>query len=66
MDISYAQSIQNDVLAWCLQISWVRERVVVDYFSYIYILYIHPSIHASGLDSSHPVSVSTLPISIKP
>lgn len=22
MDISYAQSIQNDVLAWCLQISW--------------------------------------------
>lgn len=42
MDVSYAQSIQNDVLAWCLQIFWVRERVVVDYFSYIYIyLYIY-------------------------
>lgn len=42
MDVSHAQSIQNDVLAWCLQIFWVRERVVVDYFSYIYI-YTHQS-----------------------
>lgn len=54
MDISYAQSIQNDVLAWCLQISWVRERVVVDYFSYIYIYYIYTH-------QSMPV-VLTLPI----
>lgn len=37
VNVSHAQSIQNEVLAWCLQNFWVRERVVVDYFLYIYI-----------------------------
>lgn len=65
VNVSHAQSIQNEVLAWCLQNFWVRARVVVDYFLYIYI-YIYPSIHFNGRDSPNPVLASTLAISVKP